>query len=102
MEKKLETIVAVKEFLIEWRDDPRLSLGQFCKDWIEETLERIETILESDDIATDDYTFCGAISYRAGNLCDVLRKDTDCYELFFQLAKRTSTREAEIAKAGVH
>lgn len=102
MEKRLETIVEIKEFLIAWRDDNRLSLGQFCKDWIEETLERIETILESDEIATDDHTFCGAISYRAGNLCDVLRQETDCYEFFFQLAMRASTREAEIAKAGIH
>ena len=90
MTNNLQTIVEIKRFLTEWRDEPRLSLGQFCKDWIEETLERIETILESDSISTDDYTFCGAISYRAGNLCDVLRKDSDCHEFFFQLAKRTS------------
>lgn len=84
----LTTIIDIREFLKEWRNDNHLSLGQFCKDWIEENLDRIEDILESEDIATDDETFCGTIGYRAQNLCDVLRPETDCYQFFFQLARR--------------
>lgn len=90
--KHLVTIVDIQQFLIEWRDSRFLALGQFCLDWIEETLDRIIEILESEEITTDDETFCGAIHYRADCLLEVLRKDLDCYEFFFQLAQRTRGR----------
>lgn len=87
--KRLTTIVDIQQFLIEWRDDRFLALGQFCLDWIEETLDRIVEILETEEITTDDETFRGATHYRADCLLEVLRRDADCYEFFFQLAQRT-------------
>lgn len=93
--KQLLTIVDVQRFLTEWRDDRFLLLGQFCLDWIEEALDRIVEILESEGITTDDETFCGAIHYRADCLLEVLRKDADCHEFFFQLAKRTRQKPTE-------
>ena len=74
----------IKKFLIAL-DPVALGWEQFALDWIEETIERIDEILDSAEITTDDETFSGALHYRVENILQIMRTDARCYHFFVDL-----------------
>jgi len=77
-------IVEIKRFL-ERYDPIAEGFEQFAVDWIEETLDRIEDILEATTITTGDETYCGALAYRVDNILEVMRSDATCFQFFVEV-----------------
>lgn len=93
---RLTGIVDIRNWLLNAELDSRacpVSLGQFALDWIEEKVGRAIDILESDEIATDDESFKGAIHYEVDTILDVIRTDAPCYQFFKDLESLTRTRQ---------
>lgn len=89
-----KTIIEIRDFLNNANND--MTLGQFAADWIEDTVDRAETILDSEEITTDDETFCGAVSYNVGTILEVIRHDIPCWKFFNEVERFTARSPAII------
>jgi hypothetical protein len=86
-QRRLNAVVSIVEIqkFLQARDPIALGYEQFALDWIEETLDRIEQILEAEEITTDDETYSGALRYRVENILEIMRPHATCYEFFVDL-----------------
>lgn len=86
MSQVIIPMIDIKSFISKY-DPIAQGFEQFAVDWIEETLERIEEILESSEITTDDETYCGALHYRVDNIIEIMKTDAKALVFLVQLKR---------------
>lgn len=80
----VKTIVDIKAFL---QQRERGLSDQFAIDWVEETINHMEDILDSEGITVDDDTFCASLRYNVGNVIEIVRPDAPCFQFYVDLQK---------------